>query len=217
MKDLTQRQREVLSFISQYTEENICPPTVREIGDHFGISLRAVQDHIAALEKKGFITITKKRSRSIRLVNSKDKKILSAPTQENQVPLLKAEDLIPGELFSTSNLEGYQEIPSKFLSPSAKPFAFIQKDTSMARAGILKDDILIFHQADFSLPSEKIEDGTIILAVTNGKVLVRRYFKEPSRIRLQPEDDAFHPIYVQEIKVFGILKGLVRFWPEENQ
>ena len=49
MKEITERQREVLTFIANFTEENVYPPTVREIGDHFGISLRAVQDHIAAL------------------------------------------------------------------------------------------------------------------------------------------------------------------------
>ena len=53
MKEITARQKEVLDFISESTKENNYPPTVREIGSHFGISLRAVQDHIAALQKKG--------------------------------------------------------------------------------------------------------------------------------------------------------------------
>ena len=52
MKGITDRQKEVLNFISEYTENNSYPPTVRDIGEHFGISLRAVQDHIAALQKK---------------------------------------------------------------------------------------------------------------------------------------------------------------------
>ena len=52
MKQITGRQQEVLDFISSFTKENNYPPTVREIGEHFNISLRAVQDHIAALQKK---------------------------------------------------------------------------------------------------------------------------------------------------------------------
>ena len=52
MRQITDRQKEVLTFIATFTEENVYPPTVREIGEHFGISLRAVQDHIAALQKK---------------------------------------------------------------------------------------------------------------------------------------------------------------------
>ena len=52
MKQITERQKEVLTFISNFTEENSYPPTVREISSHFEISLRAVQDHITALQKK---------------------------------------------------------------------------------------------------------------------------------------------------------------------
>lgn len=52
MKNLTDRQKEVLEFIARFTEENGYPPTVREIGENFGISLRAVQDHIAACQKR---------------------------------------------------------------------------------------------------------------------------------------------------------------------
>ena len=58
MKQITGRQQEVLDFISSFTKENNYPPTVREIGEHFNISLRAVQDHIAALQKKGFLAQT---------------------------------------------------------------------------------------------------------------------------------------------------------------
>ena len=56
MKKITERQKEVLTYISNYTEENSYPPTVREISDHFGISLKAIQDHITALQKKGFLS-----------------------------------------------------------------------------------------------------------------------------------------------------------------
>ena len=68
MKQITDRQKEVLEFIADFTETNVYPPTVREISEHFGISLRAVQDHIAALQKKGYLTTEQKRSRSIRIL-----------------------------------------------------------------------------------------------------------------------------------------------------
>ena len=68
MKEITERQKEVLNFISQFTENNDYPPTVREISDNFKISLRAVQDHITALQKKGYLTQCQKRARSIRVL-----------------------------------------------------------------------------------------------------------------------------------------------------
>ena len=74
MKNLTDRQREVLDFIAQFTDDNVYPPTVREIGEHFNISLRAVQDHIAALQRKGYLSQSQKRSRSIRVLIDERKK-----------------------------------------------------------------------------------------------------------------------------------------------
>lgn len=74
MRQITDRQREVLIFIAEFTEENVYPPTVREISDHFKISLRAVQDHIAALQKKGYLSTEQKRSRSIRILVDERKK-----------------------------------------------------------------------------------------------------------------------------------------------
>ena len=86
MRTLTDRQREVLNFISQFTEDNVFPPTVREIGEHFNITLRAVQDHLAALQKKGYITMCQKRSRSIRVL--KDDKQTGVSLYSIKVPLL---------------------------------------------------------------------------------------------------------------------------------
>ena len=68
MRGITDRQREVLTFISEYTEENSYPPTIRDISEHFGITLRAVQDHISALQKKGFISQRQKSARSIKVL-----------------------------------------------------------------------------------------------------------------------------------------------------
>ena len=74
MKEITERQKEVLTFISDSTEENSYPPTVREIATHFDISIRAVQDHITALQKKGYLTQSQKRSRSFKVLSDVRKK-----------------------------------------------------------------------------------------------------------------------------------------------
>ena len=69
MKTLTECQKETLNYISQFTEENDFPPTVREMSEKFNISLRAVQDRIAALQKKGYLSQCEKRARSIRVIS----------------------------------------------------------------------------------------------------------------------------------------------------
>ena len=60
MKSLTEKQQKILDYIHEYTTLNSCPPTIREIAGHFDISLKAIQDHIAALRKKGHLWILHK-------------------------------------------------------------------------------------------------------------------------------------------------------------
>ena len=68
MGEVREGQRGVLGGMSQFTENNDYPPTVREISDNFKISLRAVQDHITKKKKKGYLTQCQKRARSIRVL-----------------------------------------------------------------------------------------------------------------------------------------------------
>ena len=69
MKGLTPRQREILDFITCSIQDNGYPPTIREIGRHMGIrSTNGVNDHLKALERKGFLTRTDLKSRAMRPV-----------------------------------------------------------------------------------------------------------------------------------------------------
>ncbi|MDE6737163.1 MAG: HTH domain-containing protein, partial [Treponemataceae bacterium] len=121
MRGITARQQEVLTFISTFTKENEYPPTVREIGDHFGISLRAVQDHIAALQKKGFLSLSQKRSRSIRVLqggNAEPNPFVS------KVPLLGK--VAAGKpLLCEENLDGYIILTEPFVRPGKSYFGLL--------------------------------------------------------------------------------------------
>ena len=107
MKALTDRQKEVLEFIARFSEENGFPPTVREIGENFGISLRAVQDHIAACQKKGYLAQSQKKSRSFRVIKGDT-------VQEPRVFVVKVPKLgtvAAGKpLLSEENIDGYVNI-----------------------------------------------------------------------------------------------------------
>lgn len=201
MKQITERQKEILNFISDYQEENSYPPTVREIGDHFGVSIRAVQDHITALQKKGFITQTQKKSRSI--------KVLVDERQKDQGMFMEKVPLIgtiaAGKpLLCEENYEGYVTLTEPFIRPGKNYFALHVRGQSMINAGILEGDLAIIEQASTAT------DGQIVVAVIDDAITLKRYFKEPSRIRLQPENPAFHPIYCQDVRIVGILTNLVR-------
>ena len=201
MKQITERQKEILNFISDYQAENSYPPTGREIGDHFGVSIRAVQDHITALQKKGFITQTQKKSRSI--------KVLVDERQKDQGMFMEKVPLIgtiaAGKpLLCEENYEGYVTLTEPFIRPGKNYFALHVRGQSMINAGILEGDLAIIEQTSTAT------DGQIVVAVIDDAITLKRYFKEPSRIRLQPENPAFHPIYCQDVRIVGILTNLVR-------
>lgn len=200
MKEITERQKEVLDFISEFTEQNSFPPTVREISNHFGISLRAVQDHILALQKKGYLSQAQRRSRSI--------KVLSDTRDKNQifvgkVPLLGT--VAAGKpLLSEENLDGYVNLTEPFVRPGKSYFALRVRGQSMINAGILDGDLAVVEQANTAV------DGQIIVAVIDDAITLKRYYKESERIRLQPENPNFQAIYCTDVRIVGILSNIVR-------
>ncbi|MGQ2865287.1 SOS-response transcriptional repressor LexA1, partial [Leptospira interrogans] len=68
MKDLTDKQQAVLAFITAIIKERGFPPTIREIGDEFGITAKGAYDHLKAIEKKGYLKTAKNQSRAIELI-----------------------------------------------------------------------------------------------------------------------------------------------------
>ena len=201
MKGITDRQKEVLTFISAYTEENSYPPTVRDISNHFGISLRAVQDHILALQKKGYLSQSQKKARSIRVLSDcRDKE---PETFIGKVPLLGT--VAAGKpLLSEENLDGYVNLTEPFVRPGKSYFALRVRGQSMINAGILDGDLAVVEQ------SSTAQDGQIIVAVIDDAITLKRYYKESERIRLQPENPQFQAIYCTDVRIVGILSNIVR-------
>ena len=199
MKGITDRQKEVLTFISSYTDTNGYPPTVREISEHFEISIRAVQDHILALQKKGFLSQAQKRARSIKVLSDSD---ASTPFV-GRVPLLGT--VAAGKpLLCEENLDGYLNLTEPFVRPGKSYFALRVRGQSMVNAGILEGDLAVIEQASTAV------DGQIIVAVIDDAITLKRYYKEAGRIRLQPENPSFQPIYCDDLRIVGILSNIVR-------
>ncbi len=201
MRGITDRQKEVLTFISTYTEENSYPPTVRDISEHFEISLRAVQDHITALQKKGFLSQSQKRARSIKVLEDFREK--TPELFVGKVPLLGS--VAAGKpLLSEENLDGYINLTEPFVRPGKSYFALRVRGQSMSNAGILDGDLAVVEQAS------NAADGQIVVAVIDDAITLKRYYKESQRVRLQPENPAFQAIYCTDVRIVGILSNIVR-------
>jgi repressor LexA len=203
MKELTPRQRNVLDFITKYIQFHAYPPTIREIGDYFAISVKGAYDHVEALRKKGFLRLGDKRSRTIEVIKAEgDPRDSEAPMVE--VPLLGP--VAAGKpILAEENWEGSVPIHRSMLKKNARYFALKVKGDSMIGAGITSGDIAIIEER------EDAEDGDIVVALVDEEAAtLKRFFKEANRIRLESENPEYQPIYTQNARIEGRLAHIIR-------
>lgn len=197
MKTMTARQQAVLDFIADYLEAHAYPPTIREIADGFEISVKGAYDHVKALEKKGKLRLGENRSRALELVKDErhDRSVV-------EVPLLGV--VAAGKpIFAEENFSGRIPIPSDMVR-SANCFALTVRGDSMKDAGIFHGDIAVIEECQVA------ENGEIVVAMIDDAVTLKRFFRENNRVKLVAENPAYSPIYTQDLKILGRLKGLIR-------
>jgi len=203
---LTDRQRSILDFLKEFLRENGYPPTIREIAGHFSIrSPRGVQDHLLALERKGCIRRGRDKSRCIELLSlepsraARDRKLISLP--------MVGRVAAGAPLLSEENIEEWIEVDASF---AAREGNFLLKvvGESMIEAHILDGDTIVVS------PQETARDGEIVVALVDEEATVKRFFKEPDGIRLQPENRSMKPIFVppgsSEVRIIGKVVAVMR-------
>jgi len=198
MKELTDRQKQVLSFIADYIKKNAYPPTIREIAENFSISVKGAHDHITALRKKGHLKQADKRPRTMGLTHARqeDSDLVNVPILGSVaagVPILSEE-----------NFDGNVMLHRLMLRKNKKYFALKVKGDSMSGAGILEGDTAIIEKQNTA------RNGDIAVAVIDDAVTLKRFFKESTRIKLQAENPSYKPIYSQDVKILGRLFTLIR-------
>ena len=203
-KKLTARQQEIYDFIARVIRNQGYPPTIREIMEAFGIaSTNGVRTTLSALEKKGYIRRTAKLSRSIELTDYQDAS-LSGDVRE--VPVIGR--VAAGEpILAMENIESTLAVDAGFV-PRGDVFALKVEGDSMRDAGILDGDfVLARHQ-------ESAHQGEIVVAVIGEEATVKRYYREGSRVKLMPENEAYQPIVVgkshESFRIAGKIVGLMR-------
>lgn len=201
MRELTERQREVLSFITEYVDAHAYPPTIREIAEHFSISVKGAYDHLGALKKKNCLRYGDKRSRTIEVLRRDEGRVRESETVK--VPILG--DVAAGRpLLSEESLDGKVSVPKSLLRRDGPYFAMRVRGDSMVGAGIVDGDIAVVEKREVA------RNGEIVVAVVDEAVTLKRFFKEPSRIRLQSENPAYSPIYCRDARIVGRLACLLR-------
>ena len=205
MKELTKRQTEIFDFIKQTVQLKGYPPSVREIGEAVGLaSSSTVHGHLSRLEEKGYIKRDPTKPRAIEIVSEQ----LGEPINMEEtihVPVIgKVTAGIP--ITAVENVEEYFPLPEHFTSThNSDIFILNVIGYSMIEAGILDGDRVIVRSQTIA------ENGDIIVAMTEeNEATVKRFYKEKTRYRLQPENSTMEPIYLEQVTVLGKVVGLFR-------
>ena len=200
---LTERQQEILDFIHNYSESNGFPPSIREIGKHFGIYPATVQDHIAALERKGFLRKKRFQSRTLSISDSSRRPPAGVSTA---IPIVgRVAAGLP--LLATENIEETIHLPKDWAPAGA--FLLKVSGDSMVGAHILDGDYVLVH------PQGTATNGEIVVALIGDEATVKRFYRTKSKITLQAENPKFDPIEIEEtvdssFQVVGRVMGVLR-------
>jgi repressor LexA len=216
MQGLTQRQQMVLDFIRQSIHDRGYPPTLREIGARMGIrSTNGVNDHLRALERKGYLTREDMKSRALRPTNlgqqslgdvvvdavANDIDMMEIPVLGRVaagLPLLAEEHVIDTVRIDRTLLKGGREV-----------FGLKVQGDSMMDAGILSGDYIFVKK---QLTAQR---GEIVVALIGDEATVKYYFPEKDHVRFQPANKNMAPIYVRAADfkptmLLGVVVGVFR-------
>ncbi len=224
MQELTARQRQVLDFISQHIDRHGYPPTIREIGTEMGIgSTNGVNDHLKALERKGFLQREGLKSRALRPTSPPPRRRRRAPSGPTVVPALVPEtvDLVTVPvlgrvaagmpILADEHHETTVQVDRFFLGASRNEqvFALRVSGESMIDAGIFDGDYI------FVKKQLEARRGDIVVAMIDGEATVKRYEPDGDVIRFVAENRNMAPILVRKSEfrstsLLGVVCGVYR-------
>ena len=194
MKPLTKSQQKIYDFLKDRSQYGI-PPSVREICATGLKSTSTVHAHLKALENLGYISRDAGLNRAIHIEGCE---------QTAQVPILgKVTAGLP--ILAVEEIQGYLPITAS-QQRGREQFALTVQGESMKNAGILDGDYVVVERT----PTAR--DGDIVVALIEDEATVKRLYRETDCVRLQPENDAFEPIYAKEVIILGKVVSVVRYY-----
>ena len=220
---LTDRQQQILDFISTSIAERGYPPTLREIGEHFGIrSTNGVNDHLKALEKKGVLRREDLKSRAMRPITANGADVIPirrAPVAN--VEPIEADDESMCEvpiigrvaagvpILAVENVQDTVKVDRVLIGGHREVFGLRIVGESMIEDGIFDGDYVFVNKTPAARP------GDIVVAMIEGEATVKRYYPEGDCIRFQPANAAMQPIMVRKrdfkaVNLIGIVVGVYR-------
>ena len=207
MKTLSSKQKRILSFLRRFREGKDYPPTIRDIVKACNISSTSVVDYnLRILEREGYIRRDREVSRGIELLGRDQRRVVRVPI----IGYIAAGEPIPVPTSDTWEMEPMDtvEVTSELIQGRGDVYALRVKGTSMVDALIGDGDIVLMQQAATA------EDGEMVAAwlKAEGEITLKKLYREPGRIRLQPANAQMQPIYAElrNVEVQGKVIGVIR-------
>jgi repressor LexA len=198
---LYKRQKQIVDFLSQYIQKNGYSPTLQEIADSIGVSsLATVHEHLQALQRKKVI---KKFEGAVRGIELLDRTYLRI-NDSVDVPFL-------GFIAAGSPIEPHSDPNATFkVSPEMvtgkkRSYVLQVKGLSMIEDHIADGDFVVIEE------TKEVQNGDIVVALLdNGLATLKRFYREATRVRLEPANSSMSPIYATNVQVQGRVVGLIR-------
>lgn len=200
---ISKRQQAILTFIKEEVRTKGYPPSVREIGEAVGLaSSSTVHGHLARLESKGLIRRDPTKPRAIEILDQEELTVDKPGVIH--VPLIgKVTAGLP--ITAIEHIQDYFPLPDAYGSSEKDLFMLEIMGESMIEAGILNGDYVIVKK------TASANNGEIVVAMTEeDEATVKRFYKEKTHFRLQPENSSMEPIIVNQVTILGKVVGLYR-------
>jgi repressor LexA len=198
---LTKRQREILNYLTAYSDQNGYAPSFEEIAEQFGYnSLATVHEHLSNLERKGYIKRSYNESRAIEILPN------DATPHAVELPLLG--NVAAGLPIEAVEGQETLAVPDVFVGRAGSHYVLRVRGSSMIDEQIRDGDFVVVNER------QRADNGETVIALLNGNsATVKKYYRErDGRIRLQPANDTMEPIVVHEhdVLIQGVVVGVLR-------
>ncbi len=194
------KQKEILRFLEQYIQKHNSAPTLREIASAIGVrSMATVHEHLTSMAEKGLIERTHGTARGIELVAS------SLPSAGRvDLPVLGL--IAAGKpIEPMTDPDAFFSVSPQMISGKKKSFVLKVRGESMVEDGILDGDYVVIEEQN------EARDGDIVVALLeNGLATLKRFYRESTRVRLEPANAAMQPIFAKSVQIQGRVVGIVR-------
>jgi repressor LexA len=210
---LNEKARDIFRFILRSSREKGFPPTVREIGDEFGISsTNGARYFLGVLERESYIRRTGHKARAIEIPDEGLHRFARlygladhAAHEWTGIPIL-GRVAAGAPLTATENVEGRLDLDDAFPSKDLR-FALRVRGDSMRDAGILNGDLVVVRKTAHA------DNGDVVVVLIGDEATVKTYRRYTDRVELQPANPQYRPIVIragEEFGVLGVVLGLVR-------